>query len=184
MSTETAGAGPPSLAVSQKRHRMDAVARVLFAICAGVVADASAAAQNLSASDEPPAAAVAPPQAVAQPAPVAPAGAGSKVASGAQGVATSPASADRHAVADKPGRKILVDDTVNDAQLKQILAKGYRAESQARGNEVYYCRSDHELGTRFPSKVCKTARRILQDELQGKSATTTIEQTTGTRAAK
>ena len=183
MSTETAGAGPPSLAVSQKRHRMGAVARVLFAICAGVVADASAAAQNLSASDEPPAA-VAAPQAVAQPAPVAPAAAGGKTDSGAQGVATSPASADRHAIADKPGRKILVDDTVNDAQLKQILAKGYRAESQARGNEVYYCRSDHELGTRFPSKVCKTARRILQDELQGKNATTIIEHTTGNRAAK
>jgi len=160
---------------------MDAVARVLFAICAGVVADASAAAQNLSASDEPkPAVAV--PQAVAPPAP--PASAGSKAVGGAQGVATSPAAADGHTVTDKPGRKILVDDTVNDAQLKQILAKGYRAESQARGNEVYYCRSDHELGTRFAEKVCKTARRILQDELQGKSATTTIEQTTGNRAGK
>lgn len=162
---------------------MEAVARVLFALCAGVVADASAAGQNLSDSDEPPAA-VAAPQAVAQPAPVAPPGAGGKAASGAQGVAPSSASADGHAIADKPRRKILVDDTVNDAQLKQILAKGYRAESQARGNEVYYCRSDHELGTRFAEKVCKTARRILQDELQGKSATTTIEQTTGNRAAK
>ena len=184
MSTATAGAGPPSLTGNQKRHGMDAVARVLFAICAAVAAGVSAAGQNLSESGEPPAAAVAPPQAVAQPAPVAPAAASGKTDSGAQGVATSPASADGHAIADKPGRKILVDDTVNDAQLKQILAKGYRAESQARGNEVYYCRSDHELGTRFPAKVCMTARRILQDELQGKSATTTIEQTTGTRAAK
>ena len=71
-----------------------------------------------------------------------------------------------------------MDDTVTDAQLKQILAKGYKPETQARGNEVYYCRGEHETGSRFESKVCKTARRILQDEQQGKNATATIQQKT------
>jgi uncharacterized protein len=84
--------------------------------------------------------------------------------------------------APKPGIKVLVDDTVNDAQLKQILAKGYKPESQARGNEVYYCRKETELGSRFETKVCRTAARILQEEHAGKEATTTAQQTPGTKA--
>ena len=70
-----------------------------------------------------------------------------------------------------------MDDTVTDAQLKQILNKRYRPESQARGNEVYYCRSERELGTRFETKVCKTAAQILQEERGGKEATTYVERT-------
>ena len=77
-----------------------------------------------------------------------------------------------------------MDDTVTDAQLKQILAKGYKPESQARGNEVYYCRSEHETGSRFESKVCKTAARILLEEQQGKEATTNMERTVGNKAQK
>ena len=76
----------------------------------------------------------------------------------------------------------LVDDTVTDAQLKQILRKGYKPESQARGNEVYYCRSESELGSRFEMKICKTAARILQEEQQGKEATTNVERTDGNKA--
>ena len=87
-------------------------------------------------------------------------------------------------VANKPGRKVLVDDTVTDAQLKQILAKGYKPESQARGNEVYYCRRERSLGTRFETKVCKTSGHILQDELQGKEVTTRVERTDGNKALR
>jgi hypothetical protein len=97
--------------------------------------------------------------------------------------ATSDSSADK-VTANKPGRKVLVDDTVNDAQLKQILAKGYRPESQARGNEVYYCRKETELGSRFETKVCRTAARIIQEELQGKEATTTAQQTPGNKVTQ
>ena len=80
-------------------------------------------------------------------------------------------------VANKGGRKILVDDTVTDAQLKQILRKGYKPQSQARGNEVHYCRSERELGSRFETKVCKTAAQILQAEQGGKEAATYVERT-------
>jgi hypothetical protein len=173
----TAGKGPPSSVVNQKGHGMNAVARLLLAICAGMAAGGP----NVSESGEPPsqAPAIAPSQPVAQSPPVAPA-----PDTGAPRGSTSTSPVAANPVANKPGRMVLVDDTVNDSQLKQILAKGYRPESQARGNEVYYCRSDHELGSRFESKVCKTARRILQDELQGKEATTTLEQTTGDHAGK
>jgi hypothetical protein len=175
---------------------MNAVARLLLALCAGM----GAGSPNVSESGEPPsqAPAIAPSQPAAQSQPVAPAGSsttsvatqdpssGGKPDRGAPrgNTSTSPVAANAQPVANKPGRMVLVDDTVNDSQLKQILAKGYRPESQARGNEVYYCRSDHELGSRFESKVCKTARRILQDELQGKEVTTTLEQTTGDHAGK
>jgi hypothetical protein len=80
-------------------------------------------------------------------------------------------------------QKVLVDNTLNDAQLKQILARGYKPTSQARGNEVLYCRSERETGSRFEKKVCKSATRIIQDELQGKDATTRLEQTSGNVAA-
>jgi hypothetical protein len=93
------------------------------------------------------------------------------------GTATSPVTANAQPVANKSGRKVLVDDTVTDAQLKQILNKGYKPESQARDNEVHYCRSESELGSRFEVKVCKTAAQILHDEQGGKEATTHVERT-------
>jgi hypothetical protein len=68
---------------------------------------------------------------------------------------------------------------VTDAQLKQILAKGYKPESQARGHEVFYCRREVPMGTRFETKICKTSRRILQDELQGQDLTKRAERTSG-----
>jgi len=81
--------------------------------------------------------------------------------------------------ANKPVKKVLVDDTVNDAQLKQILAKGYKPESQARDHEVYYCRRERELGTLIQTKICKTSREILQAEVDGKEETTRLERTGG-----
>lgn len=86
--------------------------------------------------------------------------------------------------AGKPGAKVLVDDTVTDAQLKQILAKGYKPQRQARGHEVYYCRRESELGSRFEARVCRTAARILQEEQQGKEATTNVERTGDNPAQK
>ena len=75
-----------------------------------------------------------------------------------------------------------MDDTVTDAQLKQILRKGYKPASQAREHEVYYCRSEQELGSRFETKVCKTAAQIFLDEQQGKDATTDVERDNGNKA--
>ena len=100
------------------------------------------------------------------------------------GAVTSSATANAQAVANKPGRKVLVDNTVTDAQLKQILNKGYRPESQARGNEVYYCRSERELGSRFERKICRTGARILEEEQQGKEETAKLEETGGNRLTK
>ena len=141
---------------------MNKFARLLPAVC-------TVAISGVLAADPPPQpAAAAPPQTVAQFPVVA--------ATGASATANS------QPVANKSGAKVLVDDTVTDAQLRQILRKGYQPAAQAHGNEVYYCRSAHELGTRFETKVCKTAAQILFDEQQGKEATTDVERVNGNKA--
>jgi hypothetical protein len=63
----------------------------------------------------------------------------------------------------------LVDKTLTNAQVKQLLAKGYRP--QAGGDNVYYCRREPVLGSRFEHKICKTADQITRDELDAQEMT-------------
>lgn len=79
--------------------------------------------------------------------------------------------------ANKPTKIILRDDTLNDAQLKQILAKGYKPEG--RGDQVFYCRRESELGTRLETKVCRTATVILGLELQSRDITERAQKDNG-----
>jgi pyruvate/2-oxoglutarate dehydrogenase complex dihydrolipoamide acyltransferase (E2) component len=72
---------------------------------------------------------------------------------------------------------VLIDNDVNDEQLKQILAKGYRPES--RDGTTVYCRKETEVGTRFPTKTCRTSANILEMERKGKDATANAQRTTG-----
>jgi|SRR5215472_7182809 len=74
------------------------------------------------------------------------------------------------APAVKSPKKVLVDDTVTDTQLKQILAKGYKPTKQEPGHEVSYCRREYLLGQRFETRVCKTAAQILEQEQQGRDS--------------
>ena len=160
-------------------------ARLVFLlICAAVVADAIAADANASETDRQPSQSslATPPQPAAHSTggpKATPPDDASSCGKSDTGVEAAPTSAKAQVVvvAKKPQKVILVDDTVNDAQLKQILAKGYKPEVQARGNEVYYCRVEHEIGTRFDKKVCKTATQIHDDELNGKEETFRLERT-------
>jgi hypothetical protein len=188
-------------AVYHERCGVPKFARFSLVVCALVMAGARAAGPDASDLVQPPAqpSAGTPPQAVAQGPASAPAGPSAMTAAtppdsssrgepnaGSQpsATATLPVAAPAPSVANKPGRKVLVDDTVTDAQLKQILRKGYEPQRQAHGNEVYYCRGERELGSRFETKVCRTAARILQEEQQGKEATTNVERTDGNRPVK
>jgi hypothetical protein len=168
---------------------MNAVVRLLWVIGAVLAADAFAAepdARNSEGQSPSQPSSVAPPGAVAQPPGAAPSVLGQKAittdpsAGGKSerdakpdGAATSHANA--QTAANKSVKNVLVDDTVTDAQLKQILAKGYRPVAQAPGNEVSYCRSEQLSGERFKTKVCKTARRILEDEQRGKDLINSVE---------
>ena len=167
---------------------MTAVVRLLTVICACAGGHAVAA-----ASDPNP---VEPDQSVSQPSAPAPAGVtGARSptpesspasttpaettpshlppAKGGSDAAATPTSA------SKPAKILLRDETLNGEQLKQILAKGYKPESQAAGHEVIYCRHERPMGTRFATKICKTSGRILQDELQGQDLTRRAERTSG-----
>ena len=135
---------------------MNAVVRLLWVICAVLVADAFAAEPDTRKAE-------------GQPPSQAPRGAV------AQSPAAAPSVANAQPVADKSVKNVLVDDTVTDAQLKQILAKGYRPVTQAPGNEVSYCRNEQLSGERFQTKVCKTARRILEDEQRAKDLTSSVQ---------
>jgi hypothetical protein len=64
---------------------------------------------------------------------------------------------------------VLIDKTLTNSQVKQLLAKGYKP--QGRGDNVYYCRREQEMGSRFEHKVCKTADQITRDELDGQEMT-------------
>ena len=169
---------------------MNAAVSLLSVICALVVADAFASEPNASNPDGQSTAqpsSVAPPEAVAQspvPAPAAstattpdPSSIGKPdTAAKPGGMAASPVTADAQPVANKSGSKVLVDDTVTDAQLKQILAQGYRPEKQVFGNEVLYCRKEQLIGDRFQTRVCKTAVRILEDQRRAKDFTNSVQQ--------
>jgi hypothetical protein len=176
---------------------MSAVARLLLVISACAVAYAFAAGSDSNAVEpgQPPSQSspAAPPGAIAPSPPAAPSASSTTTPgattpdpsssgnsdagtqpgyTGTSPVAQSPDTATAKSGANKPAKLVLVDDTVTAAQLNQILAKGYKPESQARANEVFYCRRERPLGTRFETKTCKTSGRILQDELQGKEMTT------------
>jgi hypothetical protein len=174
-------------------YGVNAAVSLLSVICAVVVADAFAAGPNASAPDgQSPSqlSSVARPEAVAQspaPAPTAssaisaatpdPSSSGKPDTDAKPSdMAASPVTADAQPMANKSERKVLVDDTVTDAQLKQILAQGYRPEKQVYGNEVLYCRKEQLAGDRFQTKVCKTAVRIFEDQRRGKAFTNSMQQ--------
>jgi hypothetical protein len=69
-----------------------------------------------------------------------------------------------------------VDKSLTDAQVKELLARGYKP--QARGDEVLYCRREHQLGSRFETKICKTANPITRDELDGKETVQQLQRRT------
>ena len=144
--------------LTARGYDVSAAVRLLWVICAVLIADAFAADPDRSKPEGQSPSAVAPLGAVAQ-----------------SQTGSNPNTSAQPPVANKSGRKVLVDDTVTEAQLKQILAKGYRPATQAPGHEVSYCRSEQLSGERFQTKVCKTARRILEDEQRGKDLIDSVD---------
>jgi hypothetical protein len=91
--------------------------------------------------------------------------------------ATSTSSTTEAPAAKQPTKIVLIDNTPNDEQLKQILAKGYRPERH--GDKVLYCRREAQLGTRFETKTCRSSQRILEDEVLSKDATARAQKDNG-----
>jgi len=166
---------------------VNAVVRMLIVICACAGGHAVAAGSDPNA--------VEPDQSVAQPSAPAPAGVTgarsstpeSTPASTTPAEATpshlppakggSDAAAPTPTSANKPTKVVLRDETLDGAQLKQILAKGYKPEGH--GDQVLYCRRESEMGTRVETKVCRTATVILGLELQGRDITERAQKDNG-----
>jgi hypothetical protein len=77
---------------------------------------------------------------------------------------------------------VLVDKTMTDAQVKQLLAKGYRPQGQ--GDGVLYCRREPILGSHFEQKICRSAEEIMRDEQDAKEMTGRMQQPMGSPAGK
>jgi hypothetical protein len=89
--------------------------------------------------------------------------------------ATATATATDKATAEKIKKIVLEDDTITEAQAKQILSKGYRPEGKS--HEVRYCKKEYVVGSRFESKVCRSALEILQIQSDSKDLTNSVQRT-------
>jgi hypothetical protein len=157
---------------------VNAAVRLLPIICACVVAQAFAGAAAPNS--------VGPEQPASQPSPAVPQDAATRPADTApqsslpvSDAAAKPSSPEKPSPAQSPTtgtsptspangstKVVLVDKTLTDAQVKELLSRGYRP--QARGDDVVYCRREAVVGSRFESKICRSAIQIFQTQQDSK----------------
>jgi hypothetical protein len=154
--------------------------RLLFVICTCVITPAFAGGPAPVEPEQPASQSSAPAasDAASQPATAAP----STTANAASNAATTPATSTTQSPnAATASKVVLVDKTMTDAQVKQLLAKGYKPQS--RGSDVFYCRREAVLGSRFEQKICKSAEQVMRDELDSKDMTQRLQENSGSPAA-
>jgi hypothetical protein len=73
-----------------------------------------------------------------------------------------------------PAPKLLLTagDSEAAAQLKRLKAAGYAPE--AHGDEIWFCRKEAVLGSRFEKKICNTAGQLIHQEADAREATDRI----------
>jgi hypothetical protein len=54
---------------------------------------------------------------------------------------------------------VLDDKTLTQSEVNELLSQGYKPK-KGRGDEVLYCRSEQQMGSRFEKKVCLTGDQI------------------------
>jgi hypothetical protein len=64
--------------------------------------------------------------------------------------------------------KLVAGDADADARLKRLRAAGYKPEMH--GKEVFFCRKEPLLGSRFEKKVCNTAEQLDAQMANGRDA--------------
>jgi hypothetical protein len=152
--------------------------RLLFVICICAITPAFAGGPAPTEPEQPASQSSAPaaPNAASQPATAQP-------STTTNAASTTPATSEKTSTTQSPNaatasKVVLVDKTMTDAQVKQLLAKGYRP--QARGGEVFYCRREAVLGSRFEQKICRSAEQLMRDEQDSKDMTERMQQSMGT----
>jgi hypothetical protein len=135
------------------------------------------AAMNLWALD-PPAGSSSSPSATAPPsstpAPTEPA-----AAAAATPATTASTSAPTTASSAKPNPVVLEDKTLTQEEVKQLLAQGYRPLN--RDGQLYYCRRETELGSRFAKLHCRTGEQAKQRAEDGKDWLNKVQTPSGCR---
>ena len=160
---------------------MNAFLRLMFITCTWAIAPAFAGGPAPAEPEQPAPQSSAPaaPNAASQPTTAAPTNAASNATTAATSEKPSTTQSPNAAT---PGKVVLVDKTMTDAQVKQLLAKGYRP--QPRGDEVFYCRRETILGSHFEQKICKTAEQIMRDERDSQEMTGRMQQPMGSPAGR
>ena len=99
-------------------------------------------------------------------------------ATGASSATTT--SAEASTAAAKPTRIVLDDKTLTQSEVKQLLAQGYKPVS--RGGEIYYCRRETQLGSRFANLNCRTGERAKERARNGQDMLSKQQRPSGCRA--
>src|SRR5690349_20537162 len=83
-----------------------------------------------------------PPTAAPATSPQAPSSSSAPASSTPAASTTAPAAA-----TETPHRLVLIDKTLTNAEVSQLLSQGYKPQ-KGRGDTVLYCRSEAQMGTR------------------------------------
>jgi hypothetical protein len=93
----------------------------------------------------------------------------------------APAAADAAtAGAQKPNRVYMEDKTLTNDEVKKLFEQGYKPVS--RNGEVYYCKKEQALGTRFATTTCRTADQMKEIERESKALTAEKQRPSGCAA--
>ncbi len=156
---------------------MKVLTRLLPAVCVCVVAQAFAGPEPADQSTP----ASQPPAAAAAPSSIPPASDSTKATTTSSATDASSTSAPQGATV-KVGKIVLVDKTLTNAQVKELLARGYKP--QAAGDRIVYCRREAPLGSRFEQKICQTPEQIGLQRQEGKDTTEFLQRMSGTPTGK
>jgi hypothetical protein len=70
------------------------------------------------------------------------------------------------AAPQKTDRVYLEDKTLTNEEVKKLFDQGYKPTS--RNGEVYYCKKEGQIGTRFEKTSCRTAEQMKEQERESK----------------
>jgi hypothetical protein len=102
--------------------------------------------------------------------------------SDASATSTASASSTQPTTSQSSGKVVLVDKTMTDAQVKDLLAQGFKPQKQ--GDDIVYCRREAPVGSRFEQKICRTAEQINLQRSDSKEITEQLQRTGATPAGK
>jgi hypothetical protein len=101
------------------------------------------------------------------------AAAGKTVASDANATAAAKVTAAKPA-ADTAATDADANGGATDAEIKKFRNMGYKPV--VKNGTAYYCRDETQLGSRFPQRVCRTAKDMVQAARDGQDAANAIQQ--------